>query len=67
MTKDQWVMVLTFVASLISLAASTLALPPTVTPYLVFAVGVINLALAVFFGVNKPVAASFKAGAESVK
>jgi len=67
MTKDQWVMVLTFVASVVSLAVSALALPANVAMILTFVVGVINLALAVFFGVNKPVAASFKAGAESVK
>jgi len=50
MSKDQWVMVLSFVAGVIGLAAQFLTLTEDWTRLLGFAVAVINLALMTFFG-----------------
>ena len=52
MNKELWVALLTFLAGSITLASQIAAVPPELVPWLVFAVGVINLALATFFGVT---------------
>lgn len=51
MTKELWIALLTFLATVLGLATQMLPLPPEVIPWLVFAVAVINAALTVFFGV----------------
>lgn len=68
MTRDNWVALLTFVAAVIALAGSTLnMIPANVQPFLVFAVGVINLALAIFFQVAQPVVAAYRKGVSDQK
>lgn len=70
MTQDQWVQVLTFSGGLVGLVSTFLvALPQISDPNKVLIgagvtliVGVIDLALGVFFKVKKPIAAAFKAG-----
>ena len=52
MSKELWIALLTFAAGVITLATEMLPIPQNVAPYLLFAVGVINLAMAVFFGVT---------------
>lgn len=45
-------MVLTFIAGMLALASQMLPVPPELVPWLAFAVAVVNLALAIFFGVT---------------
>ncbi len=52
MNEQLWVAVLTFLAGVIVLASQILPVTPELMPWLTFAVAVINLALAVFFGVQ---------------
>ena len=58
MTKELWIALLNFLAGVILLAMKILPVSPDLALWLTFAVGVINLALAIFFGV-----AGFKARA----
>jgi hypothetical protein len=63
MTKDQAIALLQFLATIIGLAATMIpGIPDTLKPWLVFAVAVINAALAIFFGVVQPIAKAFLAG-----
>lgn len=52
MTKELWVALLTFLAAVITLASQMLPVSPELQPWLLFAVAVINTALAIFFGVT---------------
>ena len=52
MNKELWIALLTFVATVITLASQMLPIPPELVPWLIFAVAVINAALAIFFGVT---------------
>lgn len=52
MNQQLWIALLTFVSGVIILAGQVLPVPATIQPWLAFAVGVVNLALTVFFGVN---------------
>ncbi len=51
MNKELWIAVLTFLAAVITLGSQMLPVPPELAPWLLFAVAVINAALAIFFGV----------------
>lgn len=50
MNKELWIALLTFLAGVLALASQMLPIPANVVPWLAFGVAVINLALAVFFG-----------------
>ncbi len=52
MNQQLWVAVLTFLAGVIVLASQLLPVTPELMPWLTFAAAVVNLALAVFFGVQ---------------
>lgn len=55
MNRELWVMVLTFLAALITAiitAAQALSIPANLVPWLSLAVVAINLALSIFFGVT---------------
>jgi hypothetical protein len=52
MNQQLWIMVLTFVAGVLALASQMLPVSPELVPWLAFLVAVINLALAIFFGVT---------------
>ena len=52
MNKELWTMVLTFLAGVLALASQMLPVPADLVPWLAFGVAVINLALAIFFGVT---------------
>jgi hypothetical protein len=52
MTKELWIALLQFVSGVVILGGQVLPLPPEVQPWIAFAVGVINLALSAFFGVQ---------------
>ena len=62
MTRDQQIATLTFVAAVLALAATQAFVPDNIKPYLTFGVGVVNLALTIFFGAVKPLAAAFTKG-----
>jgi hypothetical protein len=61
-TKDQIIMILTFAAGVLTLLATQAFVTPEIQPYILFAVGVINLALSVFFGIAKPIFKSYYTG-----
>lgn len=52
MNKELWIALLTFLATIITLATQTLPIPPETLPWFTFAVLVINAALTIFFGVG---------------
>lgn len=52
MSREQWVMILSFVAGVLSLSIQALSPEPDVARLIGFAVGVINLAMSTFFGVQ---------------
>lgn len=62
MTRDQQIAALTFAAAVLALAATQAFVPDNIKPYLTFGVGIINLALSIFFGAVKPLAAAFLKG-----
>jgi hypothetical protein len=62
MTKDQAIALLTFFAGVLALAATQSFVSDAVKPWLIFGVGVINLALTAFFGAVKPIATALLAG-----
>lgn len=61
-TKDQWIAILTFAAGVLGILAVAPFVPENIRPYLTVGIAVINLALSVFFGFVKPIAAAFKNG-----
>ncbi len=75
MSPETWIKVLTFSSGLVMIVATFVGTVPTIqdaNKVLISAaataiVGVVDLALYVFFQVKKPISTAFKAGAESVK
>lgn len=52
MTREQWVMILSFVAGVLTLAGQFVNPSPDFAALISFGVAVINLALCTFFGVQ---------------
>jgi hypothetical protein len=61
-SKDTIVAILMFVSGILSLLLTQAFVPATLVPWLNFAIGVIGLALSIFFGVVKPITQAFLAG-----
>ncbi len=57
MTPDILVSILTFVVAALSIALSMTGLvPPQLVPWVQFAIAIVNAALGIFFGTQKPIA-----------
>ncbi len=65
MSRDQQIAALTFVAAVLALAATQAFVPDNIKPYLTFGVGIVNLALTIFFGAVKPLASAFAKGRQA--
>jgi ABC-type Na+ efflux pump permease subunit len=50
MTRELWIALLLFLATVITLATQMLPIPANIMPWLIFAVAAINAALTIFFG-----------------
>ena len=64
-SKDTIVAILSFVVAVLTLLMSQPFVSAALLPWIQFAIGVIGIALAIFFGVVKPIAKAFAEGRQN--